>query len=71
MKDIYNLYNMCCMEWITLVIRKVQKDNQTGAVKVNIPAEYAKKYDMKPGSYVNFEDAGNTLHITKVVIEGF
>lgn len=53
-----------------MVIRKVQKDNQNGAVKVNIPAEYAKKYDMKPGTYVNFEDAGNTLHVTKVVIEG-
>ena len=61
---------MCCMEWITTVIRKVQKDNQTGAVKVNIPAEFAKKLGIVPGVYVNFEQAGNTLHLTKVVIEG-
>lgn len=52
------------------VIRKVQKGNSNGVVTVNIPAEFAKKYGMKPGSYVNFEDAGNTLHLTRVVIEG-
>ena len=56
---------------VTLAIRKVQKDNQTGAVKVNIPAEFAKKLGIVPGVYVNFEQAGNTLHITKVIIEGF
>lgn len=53
-----------------IVIRKVQKGNKQGVSNVNIPAEFVKKYGMVPGTYVNFEDAGNTLHITRVTLEG-
>jgi len=57
------------MEWVE-VIRKVQKDNASGAVKTNIPAEYAAELGLVPGTYINFEKAGNTLHLTRVVLEG-
>lgn len=53
-----------------MVMRVVGKGNGNGSALVVIPAVYAKKLGIVPGDYVNFEQAGNTLHLTKVVIEG-
>lgn len=39
-----------------MILRKVQKNNSTGAVMVNIPAELAEKRGLVPGTYVNFEE---------------
>lgn len=53
-----------------IVIRKIQKGNSANISNMNIPAEFTAELGMVPGTYVNIEKVGNSLHVTRVVLEG-
>lgn len=53
-----------------IVIRKIQKGNSAGVSNMNIPSEFTAALGMLPGTYINIEKVGNSLHVTRVVIEG-
>lgn len=50
-------------------IMKIQRMNGTGALGSCLPKEHLVELGWKAGDYVNIKRVGNTLHITKVVIE--
>lgn len=53
-----------------IVIRKIQKGNAAGVSNMNIPSEFTTELGMLPGTYVNIEKVGNSLHVTRVILEG-
>ena len=53
-----------------IVIRKIQKGNSAGVSNMNIPSEFTAELGMLPGTYINIEKVGSSLHVTRVVIEG-
>ncbi|WP_196296924.1 hypothetical protein [Methanosarcina mazei] len=52
------------------MIRKVYASNQFGTIVMSIPADFVRKMGLTGDSNVNIELVGNTLHVTKVCLQG-
>ncbi len=52
-----------------MTLKKILKLNNSGSLGVCIPSETIKEMGLSQGDYVNISKVGNTLHLTKVVIQ--
>lgn len=52
-----------------MVLKSILKLNTAGSLGICLPAAMMRKLGIEAGDYVNLNVVGNTIHITKVMIE--